>query len=565
MIRKPSQELLVESGNWHVYSEPKSSGSGAYSYQTDPIASGRAGTTSTPAFLGQKFNEKRKMSIAPWSDDKLMQFAANLINNQQQKESRLGTQKSQDSLHRSTDSLQSLQLNEKQTGIFVLGPSLLAKVFKLFDLHLKFKLRRVNRAFKNIIMSDEHEILENVDLTPWNKSITNDRFEDILSVTKHRTKFLIMKNCWHLNDVGLSHITAYTQDVVRLDLHSVWDMTDNGLYSIARHCDNLEFLDLSNCRKITSKGMLEVLKYSQSLTNLSVSYCKNLGDEMMGHTQWCCIVRLDFQRCTGISDVGFGKWLNTEVPAGMGYSRSQTSSVPFNTQLSELSCGSADAHEETDSVRSNLGASSFPPSIEVTSLLDSDSNTSHQKQLSDSHEMLEQSSPRISFVATDFDTRISVSLNGTDSYSYFALEELNLNDCSYLTDKTVKVLGQKCPKLTNLHLSFCCSLTEDFASYLVDGCPFITMLDCSYCGNAITDSSLFVISQGLLKLTSLSIRGCVQVTSEGVTHLSQFAKSLQHVNFTQCRGITNEVIENPEYKWTHVSQAYFDIDINALG
>jgi hypothetical protein len=139
----------------------------------------------------------------------------------------------------------------------------------------------------------------------------------------------------------------------------------------------------------------------------------------------------------------------------------------------------------------------------------------------------------------------------------FALEDLNLSDCSFLTDATLQVLSKKCPQLRKLCLSFCCSLSDQFASSLTEGCPFIEILDISYCGGAATDMSMLTISQGLPRLEKLGLRGCVQLTDMGMEHLATHAISLKTINFTQCKNISPNICKKLGIFWKTTSQSVY--------
>lgn len=117
----------------------------------------------------------------------------------------------------------------------------------------------------------------------------------------------------------------------------------------------------------------------------------------------------------------------------------------------------------------------------------------------------------------------------------FAMLDLCLSDCTYLTDESIVAIASTCPSLQNLNLSFCCSLSEQSMAILAKQCRSLECLDASYCGNAITDYSLDLLSS-LPRLKILSIRGCVQATVSG---LESFPSDT-NINFSQCRGIPSD-------------------------
>ncbi|KAI8903825.1 hypothetical protein EDD86DRAFT_214424 [Gorgonomyces haynaldii] len=426
--------------------------------------------------LGARFNEKRKLSVAVWSDDKLMKFAQNLVSQTQQKESRLGVvvRRSNDSLGSKmlSPSTQSMLMShqEKKQGLFNLPSFLIARIFQFLDFRSLFKLRRVNIAIFEIIQASEFELLRDIDLSPWNKKITNDVLGHVLQFAGSEVYNLNLKTCWQINNIGMAHIVQHSPAVVDLNLHSLWDITDEGLHLLVDNCIYLESINLSNCRKVSSVGLLRLMNSAPRMLQVTLSYCKSLSDEIMISPTWINVKSINFQRCTGITDAGFANW----------------------QQLSESPLG----------MRGGL-----------------------------------PSGPMV-----------------------FALEELNLSDCSFLTDATMAQLGKLCPQLKVLGLSFCCSLTEQFIDPLIEGCPFIELLDTSYCGTAITDDVLEKIGVGLPKLETLSVRGCVQVTDQGIKNLSA-SKTLTCINFTQCRFVTPDVLSTLGLPWTSITRPVLDQDV----
>jgi hypothetical protein len=420
--------------------------------------------------LGRKLQEKRRASVAVWSDDKLMLFAQNVVNQTQQKESRLGksgaiSQTSMYSIASSVHSLEDKLESIERNGLFSLSLDNIVSIMRYLDLPSLCKFRGSNKFLNSIVNEKEFQLLANINLSSYNKRIDDSRLGQFLAFAGSSVQALILKNCWSLTDGGLVHIIRLLPRLTKLDLSSVWELTDNGLVKIAEFAPILNWIDLSNCRKITDVGILALMQNAVNLTHVNFSYCKNLTGRMMNHITWSNLQQVNLQRCTGIHDNGFQTWI-------------AESTIPDTISLSTLT---------------------------------------------------------------------------------FALEDLNLSDCSFLGDNTLEVIGKKCPQLKRLCLSFCCSLTEKFAQYLTEGCPFIEVLDLSYCGGAVTDSSMLTLSQGLPRLHSLGLRGCVQLTDRGLEHLATHAINLGTINFTQCKNVSPNICKKLGINWNCVSQSvYFD-------
>lgn len=93
----------------------------------------------------------------------------------------------------------------------------------------------------------------------------------------------------------------------------------------------------------------------------------------------------------------------------------------------------------------------------------------------------------------------------------YQMKELNLSDCSFLTDKAILHLSLSCPALEALYLSFCCTLSPDAIKVITENCENLTTLDVSYCGTAVTDSGLSQISDSMINLERLSLRGMCRI------------------------------------------------------
>jgi F-box/leucine-rich repeat protein 7 len=66
------------------------------------------------------------------------------------------------------------------------------------------------------------------------------------------------------------------------------------------------------------------------------------------------------------------------------------------------------------------------------------------------------------------------------------------------------------------------------------GCKNLRELDLSFCGSAVSDASLSTISVHLKLLQRLSIRGCVRVTTAGLSAVRMGCPNLEHFDYSQC-------------------------------
>lgn len=120
------------------------------------------------------------------------------------------------------------------------------------------------------------------------------------------------------------------------------------------------------------------------------------------------------------------------------------------------------------------------------------------------------------------------------------LEELNLSHNKAVTDAVITVICDGCTKLRYLDLTGCNPYITDMALGKLARCYGLRHLKLSYLGN-ITDSGLGSLScQGLLQL--LEVRGCPQVTDEGVLILLELCRDLRLLDVSGCERVTNSSV-----------------------
>lgn len=72
----------------------------------------------------------------------------------------------------------------------------------------------------------------------------------------------------------------------------------------------------------------------------------------------------------------------------------------------------------------------------------------------------------------------------------------------------------------------------------------------AFCGSAISDPSLRSIGLHLLHLKTLSVRGCVRVTSIGVEAVAEGCSRLQSFDISQCKNVTSWLDEGGQAKYS---------------
>jgi hypothetical protein len=404
--------------------------------------------------LGRKLEEKRRASVAIWSDDKLLKFAEKITQYTATREKHILKQ----AIIAKNCALATSTKKESicsDTRLLSLNTNILNRILNSLSIQDLYKFRSSNKFCYEFLL-ENNELLHVVDIGTKNKRLDNKNLAAMLTYCKGNVKVLILRNCWAINDIGLQSVKPLSGLII-LDLSNLWEITDQGLKIIAEYCTLLMAIDLSNCMKISDIGVEALLNSLNYLQTISFSYCKNLTEKSLALVKMADLKHLDLQRCTSIYDVGFRNWMNPSFPS-------------------------------------------------------------------------------------------------------FILEDLNLSDCSFLTDLAIDAIGKKCPQIKRLCLSFCCSLTEKCLVSLTRGCPFIETLDLSYCGALVTDVAAEGISTGFPKLRQLSLRGCVQLTDKGVASLALNAVRLETVNLTQCKNISPNIKTELNLHWEMVFHSIYSFD-----
>ncbi|KAK9463414.1 uncharacterized protein V1516DRAFT_693960 [Lipomyces oligophaga] len=121
--------------------------------------------------------------------------------------------------------------------------------------------------------------------------------------------------------------------------------------------------------------------------------------------------------------------------------------------------------------------------------------------------------------------------------SFPVLTRLCLADCTFLTDKAIIALASSAKALEELDLSFCCALSDVSVEVLSLGCQHLKNLNLGFCGSAVSDASLRAVALHLIELRTLSVRGCVRVTNEGVAAIGDGCVHLETFDVSQCRNV----------------------------
>ena len=126
------------------------------------------------------------------------------------------------------------------------------------------------------------------------------------------------------------------------------------------------------------------------------------------------------------------------------------------------------------------------------------------------------------------------------------LTRLDLSWCTNLSDKALSTVVKRCRRLTTLSLRGCRQLTD---SWLTDFSPFflgkhiaLTSIDLTECDN-ITDKGLSSIVNSCPNLSVLDLRLCRQITDIGMDAIARSCKHLTSLNLGDCQQISESALK----------------------
>lgn len=118
---------------------------------------------------------------------------------------------------------------------------------------------------------------------------------------------------------------------------------------------------------------------------------------------------------------------------------------------------------------------------------------------------------------------------------YPRLQSLSLCGCTELPDSALSLLIEYGLKLKSLHLDCCFDITDHGLSSVAMGCPSLTDLSLYRCN--ITDVGLETLSESCLALKDVNLSYCSRISDDGIRALSRNCHHLRSINISHCRSI----------------------------
>jgi F-box/leucine-rich repeat protein 2/20 len=123
-------------------------------------------------------------------------------------------------------------------------------------------------------------------------------------------------------------------------------------------------------------------------------------------------------------------------------------------------------------------------------------------------------------------------------HSFPRLQSLVLHGCCGLSNAVMHEVSQRCHHMRQLSLAYLFRVTSDAVERVVQSCTDIQSLDLTM-HHCITDNTIWVIARHLPHLQNLVLAYCGNITDRGVSHLAQFCRGLRSLDLSYCRHLTD--------------------------
>ncbi|KAE8667496.1 F-box/LRR-repeat protein 3 [Hibiscus syriacus] len=378
-----------------------------------------------------------------------------------------------------------------------------------------------------------------------------------IAVGCRKLKSLCLKWCLRVGDLGVELIALKCKQIRSLDLsylpitekclNSVLELQnledlvlegchgidDDGLSTLEQSCKSLKMLNLSNCQNVTHMGLSSLINGTEQLQQIILAYGSSVTSDLAkclytysklqsikldgciitwsGIKAMAClrapIKELSFSKCLGLTDDGLSFLVQSHK----------------DMRKLDITCCRKITYTSIDSITSSCTSLTYLR-MESCSLVPK--------------EAFVLIGERCSFLEELDATDNEIDDEGLKSISRCSkLSILKLGICSNISDEGLAKVGSRCSQLKELDLYRSTAVNDVGISAIADGCPALEMINIAY-NDKITDKSLISLSKcGMLK--ALEIRGCLGVSSTGVSAIAVGCKQLTVLDIKKCFNIND--------------------------
>ncbi|XP_065829273.1 F-box and leucine-rich repeat protein 13-like [Oscarella lobularis] len=288
-----------------------------------------------------------------------------------------------------------------------------------------------------------------------------------------------------ITDDALKYLSLQSRKLQSVRLEGNASITDLSLKTMGRACPELNYVSIVDCPKLTDHA-LKALGGCRNIRVLNVADCLRLTDSGVRHviegSSGPKLREVNLTNCLRVSDV-------TLLRLAQRCHRLTYASFCFCEHI-------------TDAGVELLGS--------LTSLISLDLTGCH---------IGDQAIATIGQASADF-------------------KDLNIAECTQITDIGLQKLCTNCPNLESLDVSNCYNLTDGAVQTLAFCCRMLRTFRFAGC-HQLTDQAIQSISGGCHYLTEIDLSGCDKITDKSlVKYLRKGCRQLRFLTMLGCRGIT---------------------------
>ncbi|XP_043726348.1 F-box/LRR-repeat protein 3 [Telopea speciosissima] len=321
------------------------------------------------------------------------------------------------------------------------------------------------------------------------------------------------------------------QHLEELVLTGCLGIDDGDLATLKRGCASLQTLNMSCCQNVTHEGLFFLTNGAGSLRQLILAYGSPVTLALAGTLQKFsklqsikldgCLVSTDGLNAIGDSCVSLSE-LSLSKCSGVT-DEGLSSIVTKHKELRKLdiTCCRKITHASIASIKTSCTS--------LTSLrMESCSLVSKEAFVS-----IGEHCPFLEELDV---TDNSIDDEGLKSISRCSnLSSLKIGICLSITDEGLTHVGMCCPKLKELDVYRAMGITDLGIAAIASGCSRLEMINIAYCKD-ITDHSLRSLSK-CSRLNTLEIRGCLHISSSGLSAIAVGCKQLTKLDIKKCYNI----------------------------
>ena len=385
----------------------------------------------------------------------------------------------------------------------------------------------------------------------------------------HRVVDLTMyHDCSDITDDDLLNIADNHRMALVLNISNSQEVTDRSLIASSRCCSSLQALTVDGCSQLTGRFLDGLKNFTPNLKLLSCQQCKFIDDEYLipmlsacsnltvVNLNNCDLVSDDFLRvaggslrslellhmafCTSITDEGLYQFAVTANPDSF-------------TSL-DLTCCRSITDDGLVGIAEKLKKLKYLNVCGVNRCTEVGG-----KAITHNCWDLEYLNFEDLDLLTDDVFHFDISGDGrraADENMLGKVTDLNVSECSRLTDHGLGGISQRCPQIETLNLSGCALLTDETALYLtkepktgMSRGEGLKKLKLSYC-MLITDEGLLNLGERCTKIERIDLEGLVHLTDEGIRSLVTKCTSIQNISLGRCKRLTDKSLCNlADFLW----------------